>query len=1199
MRRASRASQPSHRGGSDDAGIGSWREKAKKASVGWVKARLAVFDKTVLTIYEARHRPMPVEQSHSVYRFEHMAECPPGEWQSSRKPMPERTFEQQARLREKMSEVALQKVKESGALESEASHATGAPPQQPQQGQNEHPEGADSAPWSWLWTGATQWVAEALPWIATDPKQSEPPASQQSSPNAVQETPVVEAPPEPVDPPDPPDASHESAEGSSTSTRASRVSSAGKALANRVSSAGKALATRTHAVDQAVDDDAVVARIVSAVRASTSSEQAAERTALANRVFDEADADKSGSIELNELRSALETLGLTPSAGQLRAVMARYDDDNSGSICMEEFSGLIEALDEEMIRERIQDARAEAVARAAPRRKRQAGDTAVIKMETRILAEIAARASGPVQAGKEGAEGSSTSAHANRVSSAGKALATRTHAVDQAVDDDAVVARIVSAVRASTSSEQAAERTALANRVFDEADADKSGSIELNELRSALETLGLTPSAGQLRAVMARYDDDNSGSICMEEFSGLIEALDEEMIRERIQDARAEAVARAAPRRKRQAGDTAVIKMETRILAEIAARASGPVQAGNNTHAAKVARVNVPAKASESSSAVDRAEEPSDGSLGTRMKPERTVSKRALAYESAVRAAAETEETNKPKPREEVATAKKQSKQAAAAKKPDVEAANTAKPSREPQPSVAQWRRCLVCGEPFCDELCSHCTLRVHVPPGGLSSLGCDFDELREPHRGLVFPREYIVYVDAIATGSFAQAQGLAFGYAVVAVDGTSTCGLASEALGELLLAAADHECVISFLPLSVVARGEAPPPAYPPPAAEAAAAASGAAGRPAMSAWQSKELLTERAGGLPTPFDASRVGTCTRHGMAPVGGVGQPKSNQDSGLVCWPFNGSEREAVFAAFDGHGQLGECVSQFCARNLPLLLERELSASVGGDPAAAGGTRRGGPGGGDPAAALARAFAALDGRLAASRQLAWLDADEDGADGVTGLAPSIVRKAGTTATVVYMRGGDCWVACVGDSRCVLGSAPPSGGSAGAGNGLVARDLSTEHKPDDPEERKRLTSAGGVVTEAGASGKPPARIFTANRSHGLAMSRAIGDLTMRKVGVLPEPTVRHVEIASNDRLLCVASDGIWEFIPSQEACDIAARHANDATAACEALVREAQRRWADNEKNYRDDITCTVVRLPLLASGGAGAAARALEA
>ena len=734
---------------------------------------------------------MPVEQSHSVYRFEHMAECPPGEWQSSRKPMPERTFEQQARLREKMSEVALQKVKESGALESEASHATGAPPQQPQQGQNEHPEGADSAPWSWLWTGATQWVAEALPWIATDPKQSEPQASQQSSPNAVQETPIVEAPPEPVDPPDPPDASHESAEGSSTSTRASRVSSAGKALANRVSSAGKALATRTHAVDQAVDDDAVVARIVSAVRASTSSEQAAERTAL------------------------------------------------------------------------------------------------------------------------------------------------------------------------------------------------------------------------------------------------------------------------------------------------------------------------------------------------------------------------------------------------------------------------AQWRRCLGCGEPFCDELCSHCTLRVHVPPGGLSSLGCDFDELREPHRGLVFPREYIVYVDAIATGSFAQAQGLAFGYAVVAVDGTSTRGLASEALGELLLAAADHECVISFLPLSVVARGEAPPPADPPPAAEAAAAASGAAGRPAMSAWQSKELLTERAGGLPTPFDASRVGTCTRHGMAPVGGVGQPKSNQDSGLVCWPFNGSEREAVFAAFDGHGQLGECVSQFCARNLPLLLERELSASVGGDPAAAGGGRRGGPGGGDPAAALARAFAALDGRLAASRQLAWLDADEDGADGVTGLAPSIVRKAGTTATVVYMRGGDCWVACVGDSRCVLGSAPPSGGSAGAGNGLVARDLSTEHKPDDPEERKRLTSAGGVVTEAGASGKPPARIFTANRSHGLAMSRAIGDLTMRKVGVLPEPTVRHVEIASNDRLLCVASDGIWEFIPSQEACDIAARHANDATAACEALVREAQRRWADNEKNYRDDITCTVVRLPLLASGGAGAAARALEA
>ena len=80
----------------------------------------------------------------------------------------------------------------------------------------------------------------------------------------------------------------------------------------------------------------------------------------------------------------------------------------------------------------------------------------------------------------------------------------------------------------------------------------------------------------------------------------------------------------------------------------------------------------------------------------------------------------------------------------------------------------------------------------------------------------------------------------------------------------------------------------------------------------------------------------------------------------------------------------------------------------------------------------------------------------------------------------------------------------------------------------------------------------------------------------------------------LAEQDLFIIVASDGVWEFIESQEACGIVAKHA-DATEACAALVKEAQQRWRVHEKNYQDDITAAVARLPFLQ----GAAAAGFDA
>lgn len=72
----------------------------------------------------------------------------------------------------------------------------------------------------------------------------------------------------------------------------------------------------------------------------------------------------------------------------------------------------------------------------------------------------------------------------------------------------------------------------------------------------------------------------------------------------------------------------------------------------------------------------------------------------------------------------------------------------------------------------------------------------------------------------------------------------------------------------------------------------------------------------------------------------------------------------------------------------------------------------------------------------------------------------------------------------------------------------------------------------------------------------------------------------------LSAAEKCLILASDGVWEFISSQEALDICFKHQHSATAACQALIKQATYKWSAEEGNYRDDITAIVVFLPVLA-------------
>eukprot|EP00879_Flechtneria_rotunda_P010485 GHRR01010961.1.p4 GENE.GHRR01010961.1~~GHRR01010961.1.p4 ORF type:complete len:163 (+),score=68.78 GHRR01010961.1:1333-1821(+) len=148
-----------------------------------------------------------------------------------------------------------------------------------------------------------------------------------------------------------------------------------------------------------------------------------------------------------------------------------------------------------------------------------------------------------------------------------------------------------------------------------------------------------------------------------------------------------------------------------------------------------------------------------------------------------------------------------------------------------------------------------------------------------------------------------------------------------------------------------------------------------------------------------------------------------------------------------------------------------------------------------------------------------------------------------------------------------------------------GWEAIDLSHDHKPTTPEERARiLRSHGRVERLVDEAGQPmgPYRVWLQYAwVPGLAMSRALGDQLAHTVGVSSEPQHITVDLTPSDKLLILASDGVWEFISSKEAVEMVAA-CDTPEEGCRTLVDEAYQRWLNEEDGVVDDITAVVVRL-----------------
>jgi len=195
---------------------------------------------------------------------------------------------------------------------------------------------------------------------------------------------------------------------------------------------------------------------------------------------------------------------------------------------------------------------------------------------------------------------------------------------------------------------------------------------------------------------------------------------------------------------------------------------------------------------------------------------------------------------------------------------------------------------------------------------------------------------------------------------------------------------------------------------------------------------------------------------------------------------------------------------------------------------------------------------------------------------------------LRFSGSTCVSVLIVGNKVFCANVGDSRATLARRKEitTGGQAGQFK-MVGIPLNRDHKADEPDEQSRILNAGGrVAAYRDMQGNPlgPARVWHLHEDiPGLAMSRSFGDAAAAEVGVNAIPEITEMNLVEADKFMILASDVVWEFISNDQAVNIVLPHYqnNSAEKAAEALIREAMKRWQEEDTSI-DDITCIIIFL-----------------
>ena len=234
---------------------------------------------------------------------------------------------------------------------------------------------------------------------------------------------------------------------------------------------------------------------------------------------------------------------------------------------------------------------------------------------------------------------------------------------------------------------------------------------------------------------------------------------------------------------------------------------------------------------------------------------------------------------------------------------------------------------------------------------------------------------------------------------------------------------------------------------------------------------------------------DVTESSPCESYGSISV--IGRRRVMKDA-VVVTKLNS---HYFFAVYDGHGD--SSVSNACRDRLHHLLAQEAEPRMLGGRGAAGRV--------DWEKVLTSCFTKMDDEVGAAAS------DAGGS----------VNTVGTSAVVAIVGNEEIVVANSGNSRVVL-----------CRNGVVV-PLSRDHNPDRPDEKQRVEAAGGRVID-----------WKGHRVLGvLSTSRSIGDHYLKPY-VISDPEVTVSKRNGSCDFLLVASDGLWDVVSNEFACQVVTR-------------------------------------------------------
>lgn len=137
---------------------------------------------------------------------------------------------------------------------------------------------------------------------------------------------------------------------------------------------------------------------------------------------------------------------------------------------------------------------------------------------------------------------------------------------------------------------------------------------------------------------------------------------------------------------------------------------------------------------------------------------------------------------------------------------------------------------------------------------------------------------------------------------------------------------------------------------------------------------------------------------------------------------------------------------------------------------------------------------------------------------------------IALSGTSATLVIQTAKRLYLAWVGDSQVVLGRRDKK---------AKATILTPEHSPKVESEKIRIYNNRG---ETRTSLDSKVRIYVRARMYpGLSISRSLGDILGHHIGVTSEPKVKIQNIDPSDKVLAMATDGVWDVLSADEVIEI----------------------------------------------------------